>query len=98
MLFAIFFTDKPGTGDLRAQHLAAHCAWLEEHKDLVPIAGSLREEPGGPPRGGLWVAQADSKAQLHALIETDPFYRAGLRQSYEILHWSKANEQRQALI
>lgn len=98
MLFAILFTDKPDQGDLRAAHLQAHIDWLEDHKDIVPVGGSLRHEPGDTPRGGLWIAHADNKEQLHALIRTDPFYTAGLRQSYEILHWSKANGQRQALI
>jgi uncharacterized protein YciI len=50
------------------------------------------------PKGGFWVAQAESKAQLETLIQTDPFFIAGLRQSYEILHWLKANTERQALI
>jgi uncharacterized protein YciI len=44
------------------------------------------------------MAQADSKQQLEVLLQTDPFYLAGLRQSYEILHWSKSNNERQALI
>jgi uncharacterized protein YciI len=98
MLFALIFTDHPDRGDLRAQHLQAHIAWLERHRDTIPVGGSLRREPGQVPIGGLWIAQAESKAQLEALLVTDPFYLAGLRQRYEILHWAKANEQRQALI
>jgi len=31
-------------------------------------------------------------------LKTDPFYTSGLRQSYEILHWSKANDDRKVLI
>jgi uncharacterized protein YciI len=46
----------------------------------------------------LWIAEADSKDQLEELIRTDPFFIAGLRESYEILHWSKANAQRKALV
>ena len=49
-------------------------------------------------KGGLWIAHAESKAALETLLKTDPFYTAGLRQSYEILHWSKANEARMELI
>ena len=83
---------------LRVAHLQAHLDWLERHSDVVPVGGSLRHEPSETPKGGLWIVQADSKQQLEALLQMDPFYLAGLRQSYEILHWSKANSERQALI
>ena len=98
MLFAVIFTDRPGQGDVRAQHLQAHVDWLEAHRDVIPVGGSLRVEPGDVPRGGLWIAEADSKAQIERLLRTDPFYLAGLRQGWEILHWSKANAARRALI
>lgn len=98
MLFAVFFTDRPGYGDVRAKHLQAHVEWLELHKDLVPVAGSLRHELGQVPKGGLWIANASSKLELDELLKTDPFYIAGLRQSYEILHWSKANDHRKVAI
>lgn len=98
MLFAVIFTDKPGHGEVRAANLQAHIEWLEQNKYIVPIGGSLRHEPSEVPKGGLWVAEADSKAQIEALLKSDPFFIAGLRQSYEILHWSKANGERKVLI
>lgn len=98
MLFAVIFTDKPGCGEVRAANLQAHIEWLEQNKDIVLIGGSLRHEPGEVPRGGLWVAEADSTAQIEALLKTDPFFVAGLRQGYEILHWSKANDERKVYI
>jgi uncharacterized protein YciI len=98
MLFAVIFNDKPDHGEVRAANLQAHIDWLEEHKAMIPVGGSLRHEPGQTPKGGLWVAHFDSKAQLEAVLKTDPFYIAGLRQSYEILHWSKANAERMELI
>ena len=98
MLFAVLFTDKPGLGDVRVQHLQTHIEWLELNKDVLPVGGSLRQELGQVPKGGLWIAEASSKIQLDELLKTDPFYIAGLRQSYEILHWSKANEERKEMI
>ncbi|MBV8605580.1 MAG: hypothetical protein JO224_12910 [Pelomonas sp.] len=97
-LFAVVFTDKPDHGAVRAAYLQAHVDWLEQHKELVPVGGSLRHEPGQVPKGGLWIARAESKAQLEALIQSDPFFVAGLRQGYEILFWSKANAERMVLI
>ncbi len=98
MLFAVIFIDKPGLGELRARHLQAHIEWLELNKDVIPVGGSLRQELGQVPRGGLWISEANSKNQLDAPLKTDPFSLAGFRHSYEILHWSKANEERKVLI
>lgn len=98
MLFAIIFTDKLGHGDIRAANLQAHIDWLEQSKEIVPVGGSLRHELGETPIGGLWICEAESKAQLEELVRTDPFFIAGLRDSYEILHWSKANAQRKVLV
>ena len=98
MLFAVIFTDKSTHGDIRSQNLQAHIEWLEKNKSVIPIGGSLRRELGETPKGGLWVAEAESKAELDALLKTDPFFTAGLRDSYEILHWSKANAERKVLI
>ncbi len=98
MLFVILFKDKPNQAELRSRLLQAHIDWLELHKDVIPIGGSLRKNLGETPQGGMWVADAESKEALVALMQTDPFLQAGLRESYEILHWSKANAERKALI
>jgi uncharacterized protein len=98
VLFAVLFIDKPDHIEIRAQHLHAHIEWLETNKHLIPIGGSLRETLGQAPKGGLWIAEAKSKTQLEELLKTDPFYLAGLRLSYEILYWSKANEGRRVVL
>ena len=98
MLFAIIFTDKLGYGEVRAANIQAHINWLEDNKEVVTVGGSLRHQIGETPIGGLWIAEAESKAQLEDLIKTDPFFAAGLRERYEILHWSKANAQRKVLV
>jgi uncharacterized protein YciI len=90
MLFAVIFRDKPGHGAVRQQWLDAHIRWVDEHSDVVRVAGSLRHELGDVPIGGLWIVEAESKAAVDALLRTDPFWTAGLRESVEILHWSKA--------
>lgn len=97
MLFAVLFTDLPGHGALRAQHLQAHIDWVAEHADTVRVAGSLRVEPGDVPKGGLWIVEAESKEAIHQLMQTDPFWTCGLRERVEVLHWNKALD-RQVLV
>lgn len=98
MLFAVLFTDKPGHGSLRAEHLQAHIAWVDQHKATVLVAGSLREEPQAVPRGGLWVVDAESKAAVLDMMKSDPFFICGLRQDIEVLHWSKALPHHRTLV
>ncbi|BCS95299.1 hypothetical protein DSLASN_09310 [Desulfoluna limicola] len=90
MLFVIRFTDTPNSLMLREQHLEAHISWLDERRDTIRVAGSLREEPGSAPTGALWVVEADSKREVSKLYTSDPFWTNGLREGVEIYHWSKA--------
>lgn len=94
MLFAVRFTDKPDRLAVRKQYLQAHIDWLYEVKDMVLVGGSLRHQPQDSPVGGLWVVEATSKEDIERLIESDPFWIHGLRERYEILHWSKAHPER----
>ena len=98
MLFAVIFTDQSSAGEIRSAHLQAHIDWLEKNKAVIFVGGSLRTDPDETPLGGLWIAEAASKCQIEDLIKTDPFFIAGLRERYEILHWSKANPERKVPI
>ena len=93
MLFAVLFTDRPDQAALRATYLHAHIDWVAAHQAQVRVAGSLREQLGQVPKGGLWIVEADSKDLVRQLMQTDPFWTCGLRESVEVLHWSKALDQ-----
>jgi len=94
MLFAVRFEDHAGRAAVRSAHLDAHIAWLDRHRDVVLVGGSLRRNPGETPIGGLWIVEAESAEAVTALIAGDPFWTAGLRRSVEVLHWSKAFPER----
>jgi uncharacterized protein YciI len=94
MLFIVRFTDKPESLATRKQFMQAHIQWLEQHQQTVLVAGSLRVETDAAPVGGLWIVEAESKAEVESLFLTDPFWTQGLRQSFEVLCWSKAFPER----
>jgi uncharacterized protein YciI len=94
MLFVIRFTDKPNRLEIRKQFLPAHLEWLGERHHTILVAGSLRENVEANPIGALWIVDADDKAQVESLYQTDPFWLNGLRAGVEILHWSKAFPER----
>jgi uncharacterized protein len=94
MLFIVRFTDRPERLALRKELLPAHLQWLEEHQSVVLVAGALRPEPEAAPVGAVWIVEAASRAEVEALLETDPFWAQGLRQGFEIFHWFKAFPER----
>ena len=94
MLFVVRLTDRPDSLQVRKQFLPAHLSWLEQHQDAILVAGSLRTEPDSAPVGGCWIVEAASKSEVVSLLQTDPFWINELRQSFEILHWSKAFPER----
>ena len=87
MLFVVILTDRPGTAAIRQQWLAAHLEWLKQ-QTAVRQAGSLRESPDANPVGGCWIVEALDSAAVSALIESDPFWVNGLRDTVRILQWS----------
>jgi uncharacterized protein len=94
MLFAVRFYDRTDQTEVRRQQLQAHIDWLDEHKDVVLIGGSLRTELGENPVGGLWLVEAPDKNAVEVLIQCDPFSIHGLRERHEIYLWSKAFPER----
>lgn len=90
MLFMVRFTDQLDRLDIRQAHISAHMAWLGEHADSIRIGGPLRETPDASPVGAMWLVEAASRAEMDALIASDPFWVNGLRASVEILEWRKA--------
>ena len=98
MLFVIRFTDKPGSKKIREQYLDAHISWLDQRRESVLVAGSLREEPISNPVGAFWVVEAKSKTLAAEIFKSDPFWTSGMREKVEIYHWSKAFSDEKALV
>ena len=94
MLFVVqledVYVDQPERLPERAVHMSDHLAFLAEHDGHVVAAGALRPSPEGLPVGGIWIVNAESKAAVETLYQSDPFWRAGLRKSARVSHWAKA--------
>jgi uncharacterized protein len=89
MRLVALFEDEPAMAAVRQRLEPAHLAFLEAYRDEIPMAGSLRDESGGPYAGGLWVFEVASKARAIQLIEDDPYFKAH-RRPYRLLVWGKA--------
>lgn len=94
MLFIVQFediyTEQPARLPEREKHMAKHLTFLAGNGDQVIAAGALRPLADGVPTGGIWIVDAESRAAVEALYQDDPFWKAGLRKSVRVSHWSKA--------
>ena len=98
MLFVVRLTDKPGSSAIRQKSQPAHLRWLEEHQSEILSAGSLRVDAHSAPVGAMWIVSAQHKEEVEDLLRTDPFWQQGLRQSFEVLIWSKAFPERSVTV
>jgi uncharacterized protein len=97
MRLAALFEDEPAMAGVRQRLEPAHLAFLDAHRDEIRMAGGLRDEPGGPYVGGLWVFEVASKARATQLIEDDPYFKAH-RRPYRLLVWGKALPQHEVVM
>jgi uncharacterized protein YciI len=89
MLYAILFSDRPGHDDVRQRLMPVHLQFLEENRAHIRAAGPLRDAQDGVGAGGLWLVEAQSPAVVARLVEADPFWPTGLRDSVRILEWHR---------
>lgn len=89
--WAVVFTDRSQAeaGHVRAAHSQDHFDYLARNPE-IQIAGGLRPAPDAWYCGGLWVVDAETRAEVVRLVEADPYHRLGLRSGYQIYVWGKA--------
>jgi uncharacterized protein YciI len=81
--FSAYCLDAPAAEQLRREHLAAHLAHVETVMDRLLLAGPLKQ-PDGAVLGSLIVIRAETEAEARALLESDPYHRAGIWQTIRI--------------
>ncbi|WP_460452347.1 YciI family protein [Alsobacter sp. SYSU BS001988] len=89
MLFAVLLYDHPDRVHLRQKHVAEHLDYVAAQGNRVVAGGALRHHPDDAPHGALWLIDAETKEAARRIIEGDPFFRVGLRQTADVFHWSK---------
>lgn len=87
--FAVFATDRPGMGEVRAAVRDAHRKRLREHDHPVTVRlGGPTLDDQGQMNGSLLVIEAENKADVEAFLSGDPYVEAGLYDRTEIRAWN----------
>lgn len=90
MPYAILTFDKPNSLALRNEYRAVHLDYLTEHKDKLLAAGAKLDENGEGGYGGIIIVDTNDRDEAEAFIQNDPFYKAKLFSSVEVVRWRKA--------
>ncbi|NOE19247.1 YciI family protein [Ruegeria atlantica] len=86
MLIALIARDKPGALQTRLDNRSAHLAYIEE-TGVVSQAGPLLN--GDAMIGSLIILDVEDLAAAQSWADGDPYAKAGLFQSVELIPWKK---------
>ncbi len=87
MLIALIGRDKPGALQTRLDNRDAHVAYLKG-SDVVSQAGPLLDD-AGQMIGSLVILEVQDMAAAEAWVADDPYGKAGLFSSVELIPWNK---------
>ncbi len=90
MPYLIETYDRPGHARTRADHRAAHIAYLDANKASLLACGAKLSDDGTTALGGVYLLDVETRAAAEAFIAADPFTRADLFDRVEITRWRKA--------
>jgi len=83
VLFAAICLDKPGSLDLRVSTRSAHLEFLEAHAPRVKLGGPFLDAEERP-IGSLLILECANLEAAQALLDKDPYAKAGLFVSVEV--------------
>lgn len=83
-MFVIISRDSADAASLRKAHLQDHLCYAESVMDKIASGGPLRGKDGVD-HGSLVVLDVASEEDARSILEADPYYRAGVWQTSEIL-------------
>jgi uncharacterized protein YciI len=77
MPYVIVGRDAPGSEVPRREHLQRHLEFVERVVDRILVAGPLLDASGRQ-CGSLYVLDVPDEPAARALLESDPYYAAGV--------------------
>jgi uncharacterized protein YciI len=89
MLYALIARDKPDSLQLRLDTRPTHVAYLESLNAAgkLKLAGPFLDAEGKP-NGSLVVYETDTIEAAQALVDADPYTKAGLFARTELTLWN----------
>jgi uncharacterized protein YciI len=87
MQFVVIGWDKPGYAQTRLDTRPAHLAYLATVKEKLKLAGPFLAADNQTAVGSLMIYECGDENEARAIMENDPFSKAGLFASIDIKPW-----------
>jgi uncharacterized protein len=87
MQFVITCWDKPGHAQMRLDTRPAHLAYLATVKEQLKLAGPFLAGDNQTAIGSLMIYECADAGEARAIMDNDPFSKAGLFASVEVKPW-----------
>lgn len=78
MLYLVSLRDIADNTGIRSRLLNDHMQHMGQFMDSIRLGGPLLREGTDVPGGGMLLVEADSADAVRAMVEADPYYKAGL--------------------
>jgi uncharacterized protein YciI len=78
MLWAISRVAAPNFAAMREKGLQAHLDYLHSQKSILVVSGATVSDDGKEFIGSLLIVNVGSRAEAKALVDGDPFTKAGM--------------------
>jgi len=89
MRWIAIFTNKPNTDKLFKEHFDAHMEYFANCPE-ISLAGSITPRGEEHSTGGVWIIKGLDYDMAMALIERDPFFKAGMRDRVDLYSYRVA--------
>lgn len=90
MLFIAICIDKLQSVETRLASRPAHLAYLDSLGSKVKIGGAILADDHKTPLGSMLIYEGESETDIRAILDDDPYTRAGLFESVTIKPWRQA--------
>jgi uncharacterized protein YciI len=91
VLYILYLEDDMAVSKrIRSDHLAAHLAYLEQHRDLILLGGAMLDEDGATRVGSALILNVRDRQQAETFSENEPFRKAGLYAAVRIRRMRRA--------
>jgi len=83
--YIVICRDAPDGAEKRRSATPDHLRHIEQVIDELHVAGPLFDEAGKRPVGSVLLLRTQSARQARELTERDPYFKAGVWESVEVL-------------
>ena len=84
MLVSIYCKDAEGSAEPRESNLADHLKHIEAVEEKIMVGGPVMGPDRNSAVASLMVVEVDSLDEATAMVDTDPYYLAGVWQEVDI--------------